>query len=195
MSVMPQVRYHQFLSSGTGLTGRRLGEVGSAMFLMNGVELQFKVDANMSQRSRNLQPQQWSGPEAIWVKTGNPLTSPWTLRAKGPGSGADNPEPQNVLVSSQWVAYYDSPGPSVFSFLNPRVSRVWVVQNFTGWVSGDAVSGGARGERLCEVVGWNSVISLADSNWDTPGSTQNWTRVSGSGSGLGWVDVNHPPAI
>lgn len=191
---MPQVRFQQFLNTGSGRTGRSLGEVQAGLYIMNGVELQFRVDRGIGAIYRNLKPRQWAGPESIWVKTGSPLQSPWTLRHRSQGSGADDPEPQNILVATDLVAYYDSPGPSVMSYVSPRVSRVFVVQNFTGWVDGDRVRDGVS-ERTCEVANWHSVISLVDQNWSDPQATQDWARVSGNRSGLGWVDIGTPPAI
>src|SRR5262245_20529558 len=104
MASMPQIRFSQFLNSGTGRTGRSLGEVTAGVYIMNGVELQFRVDSGIGSRYRNLRPKQWSGPESIWVKIGNPLTAQWSLRHRSQGSGADDPEPQNILVTTDLVA-------------------------------------------------------------------------------------------
>jgi hypothetical protein len=195
MSVIPQVRFQAFLNSGLGRTRRALGEVQAGIYITNGVELQFGVDRGIATIYRNLRPRQWAGPESIWIKVGNPLGSPWTNRHRSDGSGSDDPEPQNILVTTDLVAYYDSPGPSVLSFVQPRVSRIFAVQNFTGWVEGDRVDGRGRSERLCEVVSWHSVISMIDQNWSDPLATQHWQRVrfNGNVSGRGWVDIQWPP--
>lgn len=194
MSAMPQIRFKRFLNSGTGRTGKTLGELPVAIYFTNAVELQFSVDPGIGAIYRNLRPRQWSGPESIWIKTGNPLQSQWTLRHRSQGSGADDPERENIVVAPDVVAYYDSPGPSVFSFVSPRVSRVHVVQNFTGWVEADRVREG-RSERTCEAVSWHSVISLVDQNWSDTQATQQWVRISGNGSGVGWAPIEPPPAV
>jgi len=113
----------------------------------------------------------------------------------GPGTGSDNPEPANIVNKGNMIAYWDSPGPNVASFLGANPSQIYVVQNFTGWIAGDSVHGGTRGERLCDVAAWHSVVNIANSSWGTSASVPTWQRVHGDRSGTGWVDPSKPPAL
>jgi len=144
---------------------------------------------------RNLEPVQWLGPEAAWIKYGNPLKQPWRIARQAPGSDWDNPVPENIAISGDLIAYYDSPGPN----LNPtipnikrRPSLIKTLQNFTGWVVGKPISRGAS-QRLCELAAWFSVVTLADFNWAEPSSVPKWQRIGLNRSGTGWIDVNETP--
>jgi LGFP repeat-containing protein len=186
------IRLTQFLTGGTGLTSRPLGPTSTLVYVQNGVELQFEVDAAAQPSHLNLRPAQWSGPEAIWTMRGSPLASQWELYRRSDGSGEDNPEPENVSTSPTAIAYYDAPGINVGIFGFPRCSRVWAVQNFTGWIVGDPVSGGPA-ERVSEVVAWHSTLNIADDNWNNPIALPSWSRYAGSGAALGWGDSSAQP--
>lgn len=180
------VWFGSFLNTGVGLTGRPLGPTAAFLFIQNAVELQFEIDPSVHATHRDLRPMQWAGPEAVWVKQGDPGTSAWSLLNSNDGAGADAPAPENVFSSPATIAYYDAPGPNLTMFLAPRCSRAWIVQNFTGWVVGDPVAGGDT-ERLSEVASWHSILNLADMAWDT--TAPDWQRFAGSGAALGWVDT------
>jgi hypothetical protein len=166
--------------------------VGS--YFTQAVELQFDLDPSGFQRYRNLNPIQWSGPEAIWLKDGNPLFSPWQPIHQSQGTGFDKIEPQNIKRQGNVIAYYDNPGPSMISYFDRRPSRLYVVQNFTGWIVGEPLTGGSP-QRLCDVVAWYSVIHLADGNWGKKDALPDWQRMYGDRSGTGWADPNKPPSV
>jgi len=188
------VRFSRFLAKGSGLTGKQLGPLSLALHEVNAVELQFAVDSAAHRNYRNLRPVQWSGPEAIWVKYGDPFAQTWQVISKGPGTGSDNPKPEFIAVRPDAIAYYDSPGPFLLGHLSKRPSRIHVVQNFTGWIVGERRAGGGT-ERLCPVAAWYSVISLADYNWSDRTASPDYQRISPSGSGTGWRSTANPPAI
>jgi hypothetical protein len=192
---MAGVRFKQFLNQGSGVTRRPLGQVTSLTYFQNGVELQFTVDPSVKTGYRNLRPLQWAGTESIWVKDGPVLGGKWRKYKSGPGTGSDNPESVNVVSTGTVIAYWDSPGPNVASFLAMNPSQIYVVQNFTGWIAGDAVSGGKVAERLCDVAAWHSVINLGNTAWSTKNAVPKWQRVNGSRSGTGWVDPLVPPVV
>jgi len=191
---MPGVRFLRFLNQGTGLTQRALGEVGTFLFIQNGVELQFELEPSVHTTHRNLRPVQWSGTEAIWVRREHPLTGPWTAVSQNQGAGPDDPLPQNILTTPTLIAYHDAPGPRMDRFLTHKPTRVYVVQNFTGWIVGEPLQGG-QPQPLCPVVAWHSIISLLDSVWNEPGSIPHWDRVHGNVSALGWGDTSRPPTV
>jgi len=189
---MPGVRFLRFLNNGSGRTQRSLGEVSTLTFIQNGVELQFEIDAAVLTTHRNLRPVQWSGTEAIWVRRNHPLDGPWTAMRQSRGAGSDDPLPVNIVTTPNVIAYYDSPGPNMTMFLTPKPVRVYVVQNFTGWIVGEPVRGG-QAEALCPVVAWHSILNLGDSDWSEPGAMPHWIRLAGSRSELGWGDTSRPP--
>jgi len=191
---MAGASFLKFLNSGTGKTGRSLGISDGAIYRQNAVELQFEIDPAATKSYRNLRPKQWAGTEAVWIKTGHPLTVQFTLHRRSNGSGADDPEAQNIFTSPTLIAYYDAPGPNVGSFLTTRPSRLYVVQNFTGWIVGDPIKGGVP-EQLCEVAAWHSIVSLVDENWDDANAVPKWQRTYGNKSSLGWGDTSKPPPI
>jgi hypothetical protein len=123
-----------FMSSGTALNGQPLGLHGAGTYMLYGVELRFALNA-APQRYTNLQPRQWAGPEAVWVKRGNPLQAPWISVSRGAGSGPDDPLPPSITREPTRIAYFDSPGPDLVGHVAARAgrsSRVYTVQNFTG---------------------------------------------------------------
>lgn len=192
---MAGVRFKQFLNQGTGMTRRPLGQLANLTYFQNGVELQFAVDPTVKNAYRNLRPVQWAGTESIWLKEGPILGGTWRKYKSGPGSGSDNPESVNIVNTGAVIAYWDSPGPNVASFLQMNPSQIYAVQNFTGWIAGDPIKGGAPGERLCDVAAWHSVINIANGAWGSDGATPAWQRVNGSRSGTGWVDPLLPPIV
>jgi len=192
---MTTATFSKFLNQGAGVTGRQLGAIKILTFIQNGVELQFSLAADARTRYRNLKPLQWAGTESIWLKEGPVLGGKWRMHLNGPGTGSDNPEPANIVNKGNLIAYWDSPGPNVASFLGANPSQIYVVQNFTGWIVGDSIKGGTRGERLCEVAAWHSVVNIANSSWGAGGTVPTWQRVHGDRSGTGWVDPSVPPAL
>jgi hypothetical protein len=188
------VQFMRFLNEGTGITGRELGPTGLLTFMMNGVELQFTISEKARREYRNLRPVQWAGPEAIWVKYGNPISGAWQTVSRSLGTGSDDPMPESVATRPDMIAYYDSPGPNLTGHLSLRPSRIHAVQNFTGWVVGEAVTGGGM-QRLCEVAAWHSVICLGDSNWNDHQQPAIYSRIYPSGSGTGWTNASEPPSI
>jgi hypothetical protein len=171
--------------------GRSLEPVAFTGFFVTPVELQFTVDPATYERYRNLRPVNWSGTDAIWFKTGHPLSSPWQLHRSSKGAGADGPDPGNSSVGRELIAYYDNPGMHLATIhkIRPNPSWVWLVQNFTGWVEGEPVGGGPA-ERLCEMAAWWSIVSVANSNWEDPSQPDDWGFTSGTGSGTGWADTS-----
>jgi|GEM_PF-6098283 hypothetical protein len=191
---MPGVRFLRFLNTGVGQMQRSLGEVGSLTFIQNGVELQFEINAAVHTTHRNLRPVQWAGPEAVWIRRDNPLDGPWSVFRQGQGTGPDDPLPESILTTPPLIAYYDSPGPNMTHFLTNKPTRVYVVQNFTGWIVGEPVQGG-QPEPLCPVVAWHSILNLGDSDWNERGAVPRWFRLHGSRSALGWGDTSRHPTI
>ncbi len=188
------VRFLRFLNTGTGIVGHRLGEVDVLAYRMNGVELQFQIDPSALSQYRNLRPVQWLGPDVVYAKRGSPLTSPWQTIRRASGNDWDNPESANVVRQGNIIAYYDSPGISLTGYMGTPTSRLHVIQNFTGWVVGDPISGGGV-QRLCEVAAWYSVVSLVNPNFDDPNAPPAWHRFSGNSSGTGWRDTSTPPEL
>ena len=188
------VEFQHFLNSGTGVTNKQLGDIFAAGYMMNAVELQFMVNAAARRQYRNLTPRQWSGPEVVWVKSGDPLSgsSTWRAISQGPGTGADDPQPANVTQQGDTLAYYDSPGINLIGHIQTRPSRIHVVQNFTGWIEGSPVGGGSP-TRLCPVAAWYSIVSLVNSNWSDRSAVPHYERLSYNQSGTGWRDTTTPP--
>jgi hypothetical protein len=128
------VSLEAFLTTGKAVTGQELGRKSVAGHFMNGVEVRFALGSARS-RYRDLRPRQYSGPEAVWIKRGHPLTGPWINLRRSEGTGWDDPESESVTNEPGRIAYYDSPGPNLGPMVasrEGRPSRVYVVQNFTG---------------------------------------------------------------
>jgi hypothetical protein len=185
------VNFLRFLNSGTGLTKRPLGMNTLLLYMMNGVELQFEANRSAMNNYRNIQPLQWSGPESIWIKKGDIFTQQWSNISQRQGNGSDNPEPESIAKEGYTIAYADDPGINIGS--HGKNSRVYVVQNFTGWIDGSPKTGGSS-KRLSEVVSWHSIISLFNSNWENPKSTPSW-QIFNNQSGLGWRSTGQPDSI
>lgn len=188
------VGFEEFLTTGTALNGQQLGPKRLLAYYMYGVEVRFALNSARSQY-RNLRPRQYSGPEAVWIKRGQPLAAPWTNLSRSEGTGWDDPEPQSITNQPGRIAYYDSPGPNLGPMVasaEGRPSRVHVVQNFTGWVEG-IPPGGRRPERLCPVVAWYSKIHLGDQNWDDHSQPPSYVFLGGTGAGQGWRPTDPPP--
>jgi hypothetical protein len=179
----------RFLNSGTSLLGRVLGFRSSGPYYVNGVEIVFDLDPGVRSRYSVLRPRQWSGPEAVYFKTGPPLGSPWQTRSRGNGAGPDDPQPESQRVTNTAVVYDDSPGPSVLGHL--RHTWIHAVQNFTGWVEGQP-RGGGDFRRLTEVVAWHSVVSVVNPEAGDGGTV--YQPMGFTTSGTGWVPTT-PPAL
>ncbi len=188
---MAGVTFVSFSNSGKSVLGFDLGPDDSSIYKTNRVELQFKIDPALRQTYK-LSARQWSGPEAYWIKQGPPLSVPWTAQTSGAGGGSDDPLLDFVKNDGALLAYYDSPGPDVSKYVDKRLSRIYVVQNFTGWVEGKPLRGGGAAVRLCEVVAWFSVVSLVCPNFAET-STPQWQRFVGNDTGTGWTSINSPP--
>jgi hypothetical protein len=185
------VNFLRFLNSGTGLTKRPLGMNTFLLYMMNGVELQFEANRSAMNSYRNIQPLQWSGPESIWIKKGDIFTQQWSNISQRQGNGSDNPEPESIAKEGYKIAYADDPGINIRS--HGKNSRVYVVQNFTGWIDGSPKNGGSS-KRLSEVLSWHSIISLFNSNWENPNITPSW-QIFNNQSGLGWRSTGQPDSI
>lgn len=189
------VRFLNFVNSGNGRTNHPLGPTSQLLYMQNGVELQFEITPDVHTQYRDLRPRQWSGPEAVFKKQGGPpLGTPWIRVLSGPGTGADDPMPQNILTTPGLIAYYDAPGPSLTPHFGNRTSWLHVIQNFTGWIEGTPIRGGSP-ERLCDVAGWYSIVSIVDPNWDVPGAVPQWQRMSYNATNTGWTDVRTTPNL
>lgn len=193
---MATVQFSKFLNKGKGVMGRTLEPVFALGFWLTPVELQFSIDPAIYDRYRNLRPVNWSGPDAIWFKTGNPLSAHWQLHSSSKGIGADGPDPGNASIGRDLIAYYDNPGLPLKKIheIRPNASWVWLVQNFTGWIEGEPIAGGPA-ERLCEMAGWWSIVSVANSNWQDPKQPEAWDFISGTDSGTGWADTSKAAPI
>ncbi len=179
-----------FLNSGTSLLNRQLGPIETMIYMQNGVEIQFQLDPGVLTKFRNIRPRQWAGPDGIWIKQGNPLSAPWQpspdLRS---GSGPDDPLPESQEIRGAQVIYDDAPGPDLTK--HSENSMLHVVQNFTGWVEGVPVAGGAA-QQLCEPLAWFARVTGANFNWSTPGAVPSWQRPGPNDSGRGWSPVGKP---
>lgn len=193
---MPTVRFSRFLNQGKGVLGRPLAPVAFTGFWVTPVELQFLIEPATYDKYRNLRPVNWSGSDAIWFKTGSPITGLWQRHSASNGIGADGPDPGNASVSRDLIAYYDNPGIHLATLhaIRPTASWVWLVQNFTGWIEGEPIQGGAP-ERLCEVAAWWSIVSVANANWPDPKGPEAWDFTSGTDSGTGWADTSKAAPI
>lgn len=177
----------RFSNSGTSQLGRTLGFHSVGPYFTNGIEIVFVLDPGARARYTSLRPRQWSGPEAVFFKTGQPLGSAWRTMHRGNGSGPDDPLPESQRVDDHAVIYDDSPGASALG----HIGHTWIhaVQNFTGWVEGRPTSGGAP-RRLTEVVAWHSVVSVVN---PTAGSDAGSYQPMGfTRSGTGWVPTDAP---
>lgn len=188
------VSFLKLLTQGLGLTQRPLGRISLLTFQQNGVELQFSILSDVYQRYKNLRPTQWAGTEVIWAKQGPIFTGTWRKVHSSQGTGSDDPDPINVVKQNNVIAYWDSPGPNLASYLKDHPSRIYVVQNFTAWIVGEPVAGGVA-EQLCEVVAWHSAVSIVDAAWDNPKAKPYWQAVSGYQAATGWGDTSKPPPI
>jgi hypothetical protein len=183
------VKFSKFLNEGKGRLNLELGFKAAMFYRMNGVELQFTITQNVRNKYSNIQPTQWSGPEGIWIKEGDVLTGKWRRIRSGAGTGLDDPEPQNILLAEDIVAYYDSPGVNITAYQYSNPSRIFVIQNFTGWIRG--ASRPNWFENLCHPIGWHSVLSIVDVEWTEDKShIPSWKTFPGNRSGLGWVNIN-----
>ncbi|MGF6414018.1 hypothetical protein OKW37_005753 [Paraburkholderia sp. MM5482-R2] len=184
-----------FLNQGSGLTGKPLGPTPSAAGFLYGIEIQFRFDSTSFPTIGVFRPAQWAGPQAVWVKTGNPITSTWANALNDPaGSGPDDPLPQAIFRGPGVVAFYDSPGPILTSLGKPGFSRYVAMANFTASVKGDPSAGG-QAQRVCQDIAWHYIVSLGNENWTSPTATPRWTFIAGTEAGVGWVDINNPPAV
>lgn len=177
----------RFLNSGTSQLGRALGFHGSGQYYVNGIEIVFDLDPGVRARYSALRPRQWSGPEAVFFKTGPPLGSRWQTQSRGEGAGPDDPQPESQRVTDTAVIYDDSPGASVLGHLG----HTWVhaVQNFTGWVEGKPRKGGDF-QRLTEVVAWHSVLSIVNPQAADGGTS--YQPMGFTTTGTGWVPTVPP---
>jgi hypothetical protein len=190
------INFFKFLNQGSGVMGRSLEPVRALDYWLTPVEIQFSVGAVTFDQYRSLRPVNWSGTDAIWFKSGDPLSSPWQLYSKSRGIGSDGPEAANTFIGRDLVAYYDNPGLPLRKIrgIGPSVTWVWLAQNFTGWVEGEPIRGGTA-ERLCDVVAWWSIVSVANSNWQGPLQSEDWNFTSGTDSGTGWTDTSKAAPI
>ena len=200
-----KVQFLKLLTSGKGITGNLLGDVNSSGFIMNAVELQFFIPAEITTLYKNITPVQFAGSSAYWLKRGTVLNGTWSLRttSKDLIDGKDNPEPEFIKTLGKTIAYYDSPGPNTFALDDfekasqkrkkvPPLVRAYIVQNFTGWISGINKKTG-KDENLCGVAAWNSIINITKND---PGKALSmWTRTYGSGASLGWKSTTTPPVL
>ena len=191
---MAVVHFHQLLtkSSEKGLTGHQLGGFPLLTFFVYGVELQFAVPESVRNGYQNLAAKQWSGTEAIWLKKGPVLGGKWSQVHKSNGNGADDPDSSNVIRGKSIIAYYDSPGASTTRYFDRHPSQIYAVQNFTGWIEGEPISGGTA-KHLCKVAAWYSAINIVDGNWGVSGKWPDWQFVSGTRANTGWENTDVPP--
>jgi hypothetical protein len=187
---MMSVKFLKFLNKGQGVMGRSLEPVFVLGFWVIPVELQFSIDPATYDQHRNLRPVNWSGTDAIWFKSGNPLSSLWQLHSNSKGIGPDGPDAGNTLIGRDVIAYYDNPGLPLQKIreIRPNASWVWLVQNFTGWIEGEPIQNGPA-ERLCDVAAWWSIVSVTNFSWQDPKLPGDWQLTSGTGSGTGWADT------
>jgi hypothetical protein len=89
------------------------------------------------------------------------------------------------------IAYYDNPGlpKQKIGMIRPNASWVWLVQNFTGWIEGEPLRGGAA-ERLCDVAPWWTIVSVLNFNWQDPKLPGDWQFTAHDSSGTGWRDTS-----
>jgi hypothetical protein len=188
------VQLVNFLTSGTALNGQQLGPKAVVAYYVHGVELRFSLGA-AAQSYRGIRPRQYSGPEAVWIKRGDPLRGSWVSLSRGLGTGWDDPEPESITGPRDGrVAYYDSPGPNLGPMVaNPqgRPSRVFTVQNFTGWVEGVPASSGSA-ERISPVIAWYAKLNLIDRNWHDHGQSPDYAFFVGTEAGRGWRPTDPP---
>jgi hypothetical protein len=181
-------------NTGTGLTGNRLGGISTGVIFANAVEIQFRFDFSSFPGFR-FKPVQWAGPDAVWVKRGDPLSATWDSPVSHPaGTGPDDPLEDVIFRGPNVVAFYDSPGPYVYELGAGNFSRYVVMFDFTASVVGDPMPGGAT-QRVCQDIAWHSIVSLANLNWNTPDAGPNWNIISGSEADIGWVDITKPPVV
>ena len=169
MGAAVDVTFQSFVNRGKGITGKSLGPQNLMLgFMLNAIEVQFSLAPDISSRFKDLVVRQWSGPESVWTKKDTPA-APWTKVSSGPGTGEDDPDENNVVRSGDTMAFFDSPGPNVSKFNGQKIVWAFVSQNFTAWVEGKPVKGGAH-ERLHPVVGWHSVASIINFDATNPQS-------------------------
>ena len=181
----------RFVNAGRSQLGNQLGFRSAGQYIVNGIEIVFDLDPGVRAGYRTLQPRQWTGPEAVYFKTGLPLGTPWHTMRRSGGDAPDDPEAESQRLTDQALVYDDSPGPSVLGHLGH--SWIHTVQNFTGWVEGVPLSGGGP-QRLTEVVAWNSVISVINPEASADGTGGgSYQPTAYTRSGTGWVPLDPPP--
>ena len=188
----------RFFYSGTHLTGRELGYFSALGGCFNGVELQFRLDPGQAGAFYNFTPKQWAGPEKVCAAYGkNPLRPVWETTVHDiHGRGPDDPLPENQVIRSDVVAFYDSPGPFVTATYRTREGwpmRLYAIQNFTAWIEGTDASGVFR--RLCGVLAWHSVIHVGNENLEHPHNAPRYSKMAGTVAGTGWVSTDTMPPI
>ncbi|MEO6599733.1 MAG: hypothetical protein ABIQ16_07665, partial [Polyangiaceae bacterium] len=154
VGVVSNIRLH---SSGIGATRRPLGPAIASVFYLNAVEIQFELNHAAAASYKELAPEQWSGPDGVWYKT--ELFGRYQPFKTTSGGGSDNPADQSLIVRTQAsVSFYDNPGYSL-AMIPQRPPVIYVVQNFTSWLSGTPKAGGAR-KQLSEAFAWYSVTHI-----------------------------------
>lgn len=189
-----EVVLESFNTQGTALSGRALGPQFIAGYFENWVELRFSI-GDADKHLKDLAPRQYSGPEAVWIKRGSPISATWVNLSSGPGTGWDDPMAASITRRGDRIAFTDSPGPNIGVMMASATgppSRVYCVQNFTAWIEGRR-SGAGRAEPVSPVVAWYSIVHIADRNWDNAAAPRDFAHQYGSGAGQGWRPTSAPP--
>jgi hypothetical protein len=190
------VTFKSFRNKGSGHLRQALGNVVAATCYTTAMEIAFRIPADIQKKYEDLTARQWAGPDVIWKKTGDPLASSWIIvgRSTSGANHDDDPESESIFSTTDGMGYFDSPGPDVSKYIGQQISRLHVIQLFTGWIQGTPVSGGDP-KRLCPVVSWYSRVSIGNYNWQDREAIADWDFFAPSGSGLGWLDLKNPPAV
>jgi hypothetical protein len=151
------------------------------------VEIQFELN-QAAASYKDLAPEQWSGPDGIWFKPD--LFGKYQSFKITSGGGSDNPADQSLITRTPTkISFYDNPGYSLTT-LPTRPPVIYVVQNFTSWLSGTPKAGGAR-RQVSEAFAWYSVIHIGKN--PSPGVP--YMRMQSNRVGLGWVNNLATPPI
>ncbi len=158
------------------------------------MEIQFEANQAVLDNYTNLHPLQWSNPESIWAKKqGDIMTDKLINISQSQGAGADNPLPENIFNKGNTIAYYDSPGINIAPHLDK--SRIFVVQNFTGWIAGRSKQGGSPDERISEVVSWHSIVDLGNFSLFDKSGVPSWQRGNNNRASTGWANTGKPSSF
>ena len=196
--------FKSFNTSGKAHNGMDLGAgVNVGPYWTNSVEMVFALGGTAAGYT-DLRLRQWSGPEAVWMRIGNPDAGMWIGRDVDEGSGDDSQkEARFIKIDATEARLVDTPGVPfnyIFKKLEGesgkigRPTRVYQVANYTTWVEGKPRSGGSPRRITDQVFAWHTIVSLRDEKWseDDPGRSDFRYARPETRAGTSWFSTDPP---